>query len=99
MQRQIHPVETSGRDRCHWPWTGAYISYEGLPMPGCMVATPNRINFGNMAEHGVEAIWSGSPYEDFRARLVSDNPLEICRCCSILFRHLLTGSLFRLLFE
>ncbi len=82
-QRQIHPPGTPGRDRCNWPWTGAYISYEGLAMPCCMVATPDRSNFGNMAEHGVEAIWSGSPYEDFRARLASDNPPEICQSCSV----------------
>ncbi len=52
-------------------------------MPCCMISTPDRLNFGNMAERGVEAVWHGSEYEQFRARLDSDNPPDICRSCSV----------------
>ena len=31
---------------------GAYVSYQGLAMPCCMVATPDRIQLGSMAERG-----------------------------------------------
>ncbi|HEX5084879.1 MAG TPA: SPASM domain-containing protein [Blastocatellia bacterium] len=51
-------------------------------MPCCMISTPDRLNFG-MAEAGVTAIWSGPAYEEFRQRLSSDNPPEVCRSCSI----------------
>ncbi len=78
-----HPPGTPGRARCDWPWRGAYISYQGLAMPCCMVATPDRINFGSMAERGVEAIWNGEAYRRFRARLDSDDPPEICRSCAL----------------
>ncbi len=27
-------------DSCDWPWHGPYISYRGLAMPCCMIATP-----------------------------------------------------------
>src|SRR5205823_1400194 len=74
-----HPPGTSGPERCDWPWRGAYVSYRGLAMPCCMVATPDRINFGNMAEAGVEAIWNGPDYEAFRAALSSETPPEVCR--------------------
>lgn len=79
----LHPPGTPGRKRCSWPWTGAYISYDGLAMPCCMVATPDRANFGNMAEQGVEAIWNADAYEAFRQQLDSDDPPEICRSCSV----------------
>lgn len=81
-QRQ-HPPGTPGPERCDWPWRGAYVSYQGIAMPCCMVATPDRANFGSMAEQGVEAIWNDSPYQTFRQQLASDKPPEICRSCSI----------------
>ncbi len=78
-----HPPGTPGRARCDWPFTGAYVSYDGLAMPCCMVATPDRVHFGSMVAEGVRAIWEGPAYEAFRARLDSDDPPEICRTCSL----------------
>ncbi len=80
---KIHPPGTPGRERCGWPWTGAYISYQGYAMPCCMVSTPDRANFGNMAAEGVAAVWSGEPFEAFRARLASDDPPGLCRSCAV----------------
>jgi hypothetical protein len=48
-----------------------------------MVSTPDRINFGNMAEAGVEATWTSPPYQAFRAGLSSDRPPEVCRSCAL----------------
>jgi radical SAM protein with 4Fe4S-binding SPASM domain len=83
LRPRLHPPGTPGRARCQWPWTGAYVSYQGLAMPCCMISTPDRMNFGNMAEAGVQAIWHGTPYEEFRRQLDSADPPEICRSCSI----------------
>jgi radical SAM protein with 4Fe4S-binding SPASM domain len=69
--------------RCDWPWRGSYISFTGQAMPCCMVATPDRMNFGNMAREGVAAIWSSEAYDEFRARLATDQPPDICRGCAI----------------
>lgn len=78
-----HPPGTPGRARCDWPFTGAYVSYDGLAMPCCMVATPDRIHFGSMVTEGVRAVWEGPAYGAFRARLESDDPPEVCRTCSL----------------
>ncbi|GIV97751.1 MAG: heme b synthase [Herpetosiphonaceae bacterium] len=78
-----HPSGTPGRKRCSWPWTGAYISYDGYAMPCCMVSTPDRINFGNMASESVAEVWNNKDYQVFRSRLDSDDPPEICRSCAI----------------
>jgi len=59
------------------------VSYQGLAMPCCMVATPDRIQLGSMAEHGAPAIWNGPDYQAFRDQLSSDHPPEVCRSCSI----------------
>lgn len=69
--------------RCDWPWRGAYVSYRGDAMPCCMVGTPDRINFGNMLEHGVARIWGGASYQRFREQLADDEPSPICRSCSL----------------
>jgi radical SAM protein with 4Fe4S-binding SPASM domain len=78
-----HPAGTPGIKRCDWPWRGSYISYDGHAMPCCMVATPDRINFGKVAERGVEATWNSPAYQQFREQLGSDEPPEICRSCAV----------------
>ncbi len=82
-RQRFHPPGTPGPERCGWPWNGAYISYQGYAMPCCMVATPDRANFGNMAVEGVAEIWNGAAYQKFRGMLSSDTPPAICQSCSI----------------
>ncbi len=80
---RLHPPGTPGPERCDWPWRGAYVSYQGLAMPCCMVATPDRIHFGNMATEGAAEIWNSAAYHQFRAELSSEMPPEVCRSCAI----------------
>ena len=68
---------------CDWPWRGAYVAYSGHAMPCCMIATPDRLNFGDMAQQGVVEVWSNDAYRRFRERLASDDPPEICKGCAI----------------
>jgi radical SAM protein with 4Fe4S-binding SPASM domain len=82
-QLRLHAPGTPGPSRCDWPWKGTYISYQGYAMPCCMVSTPDRINFGNIAEQGVEKTWNSATYQAFRSQLASDEPPEICRSCSL----------------
>ena len=82
-QPRPHSAAMSGRARCDWPWRGSYVSYNGEAMSCCMVATPDRINFGNMKEEGVAAVWNNSAYTAFREKLASPDPPEICRSCSV----------------
>ncbi|HSK09629.1 MAG TPA: radical SAM protein [Vicinamibacterales bacterium] len=83
LQPRLYPRGTPGRARCQWPWTGAYVSYQGLAMPCCMISTPDRHNFGSVVDQGVAATWHGSAYQEFRARLDSDSPPEVCRSCAL----------------
>lgn len=83
LNKKEYPPDTPGRQRCDWPWRGAYISYQGYAMPCCMVSTPDRIHFGNMSESGVDRIWNSEAYSEFRSRLDSGPPPEICAACSL----------------
>jgi len=78
-----HPAGTPGRKRCNWPWDQAYVSYQGLAMPCCMVSTPDRANFGNMLEAGAATVWNDPAFAAFRARLDSDDPPDLCRSCAV----------------
>jgi radical SAM protein with 4Fe4S-binding SPASM domain len=81
--KRLHAPGTPGPERCDWPWHGPYISYDGLAMPCCMIATPDRLNLGSVAEQGVAAVWNGEAYRAFRRQLASDEPPDVCRSCSI----------------
>ena len=78
-----HPAGTPGRKRCSWPWDQAYVSYQGLTMPCCMVSTPDRGNFGNAFERGADAVWNDPEFAAFRAQLDSDTPPDLCQSCAV----------------
>jgi MoaA/NifB/PqqE/SkfB family radical SAM enzyme len=78
-----HAPGVPGAQRCDWPWRGAYLSYDGKAMPCCMVATPDRIHFGDMRAEGVAAVWNNGAYEAFRAQLASPTPPEVCASCAV----------------
>jgi radical SAM protein with 4Fe4S-binding SPASM domain len=80
---QPRPDSLTGRARCDWPWRGAYIAYSGEAMPCCMVATPDRVNFGSMTRDGVAQVWNNDAYRSFRQQLDSDRPPEVCRGCAV----------------
>jgi hypothetical protein len=48
-----------------------------------MVGTPDRANFGSLADRGVEAVWNGEAARAFRTALAGDEPPRICRSCSL----------------
>ncbi len=78
-----HRPDTPGRERCDWPWRGAYFSFQGLVMPCCMIGTPDRLNFGSAGERPVEQIWNGADFGRFREQLDSADAPGVCRSCSL----------------
>ncbi len=80
-----HPYApgTPGRSCCDWPWSGAYVTYDGQLMPCCMASTPDRAQLGTLAEGSFAELWNGAAYAGFRAALDSPDPPEICRSCAL----------------
>jgi radical SAM protein with 4Fe4S-binding SPASM domain len=80
-------LQPKAKRGCDWPWRGAYLAYSGEAMPCCMVATPDRASFGNMAKEGVVRVWNNEAYNQFRSRLASDDPPDICKGCAVYHGH------------
>ncbi len=78
-----HAPGTPGPERCDWPWRGMYISYQGLAMPCCTIATPDRLHLGDVNQQRLLDLWNGQGYESFRQQLSSEEPPEICRSCAM----------------
>jgi radical SAM protein with 4Fe4S-binding SPASM domain len=72
-----------GRRGCSWPWDAAYITSAGVVQPCCMVMGDDRVALGDLDVQSFPEIWAGEAYQDFRRRLLSDEPPEVCRGCSL----------------
>src|SRR5579872_5926562 len=83
VDRGGFPDTMRGEERCDWPRRGIYISYQGFVMPCCMISTPDRLNFGNVSGNAIDVIWNGESYDEFRRRLASNEPPEVCQACSV----------------
>ena len=68
---------------CSWPWEAAYLTSAGVVQPCCMVMGDDRVSLGSMSEATFPEIWHGEPYREFRRRLTTDDPPEVCRGCSL----------------
>jgi radical SAM protein with 4Fe4S-binding SPASM domain len=69
--------------RCDRPWRGIHVGASGEALPCAMLKTPQRLNLGNMRRDGVVRVWNAEAYREFRERLASDNPPDVCRGCAV----------------
>jgi radical SAM protein with 4Fe4S-binding SPASM domain len=69
--------------RCERPWRAIYVGASGEALPCAMLKTPQRLNLGNMRRSGVVRVWNSEAYREFRERLASNNPPDICRGCAV----------------
>ena len=72
-----------GEAGCSWPWDSAYVTHRGEVQPCCMVMGSDRAMLGKLDAGRFEEVWRGTPYREFRERLLSDDPPEVCRGCSL----------------
>lgn len=69
--------------RCDRPWRGIHVGASGEALPCARLKTPQRLNLGNMRRDGAVRVWNGDAYREFRERLASDNPPDVCRGCAV----------------
>jgi radical SAM protein with 4Fe4S-binding SPASM domain len=73
-----------GEPGCFWPWEESYVHHDGKVQPCCMIMGEDRAVIGDVqSEGGFAAVWSSDAYRDFRKRLLTDDPPDICRGCSL----------------
>jgi radical SAM protein with 4Fe4S-binding SPASM domain len=68
---------------CDWPWDSAYVTHRGEVQPCCMVMGSERATMGRLDKESFERIWHAPPYRSFRAALLTDDPPDVCRGCSL----------------
>jgi len=69
---------------CHEPWRQPLIKYNGDVQPCC--AAPDAV-MGNLLEDSFQSIWNGSRFREFRRRVNSAKPPDVCRACDIRYRY------------
>ena len=78
------PVERAeGSPGCHWPFEAAYVTHDAQVQPCCMVMGADRAVLGNAERDGFAAVWRDEDYKAFRAALLTDEPPDVCRGCSL----------------
>lgn len=80
------PPRPAGEPGCDWPWRSGYVTYDGALQPCCMVMGADRATLGHLADGSFADAWTAGPFQAFRTALLSDEPPEVCRGCS-LYRH------------
>jgi len=72
---------------CSRPLRLAYVTARGTALPCCIApftdAPYESITLGNYLDAGVDAVWNGDAYRDFRERLYSSHPPAACRHCGL----------------
>ena len=75
-----------GSPGCHWPFTSSYVTHDGKLQPCCAVMGADRAVLGDAKAEGFAAVWASERYRDFRAKLLTDEPPDVCVGCSM-YRH------------
>ena len=68
---------------CERPWRAIHVGAFGEALPCPKAKTAQRLNLGNMRRDGVGRGWNNDAYREFRERLASASPPDLCRHCSI----------------
>ena len=81
------PTDFMPWQACMRPWTTAYVTANGNCLPCCI--SPFATNdydsllLGNLFERPFGEIWNELSYQDFRRRLLSDQPNQACASCGV----------------
>ncbi len=72
---------------CMRPWTTAYVTANGNLLPCCIAPFATQdyesLKLGNLFEQPLDAAWNGEHYQEWRTRLLGDQPHEACAGCGV----------------
>jgi MoaA/NifB/PqqE/SkfB family radical SAM enzyme len=81
------PARAAPWQDCLRPWTAAYVTANGNCLPCCIAPFATQdyesLILGNLFEQPFEQLWNARPYQEFRARLMSDDPPVPCVGCGV----------------
>lgn len=81
------PEDFAPWQACLRPWTTAYVTSNGNCLPCCIspFATSDyeSLILGNLLEKPFDDIWNAPLYQEFRTRLLSNQPHQACSGCGV----------------
>ena len=85
LPRLEEPAGTrkAGTPGCSWPFSSSFVTHDGRVQPCCAVMGADRAVLGDASKEGFADVWAGEEYAAFRAALLTDDPPEVCRGCSM----------------
>lgn len=70
-----------GPGHCRWPYNGALVYANGDVSPCCHLARGEH-NLGNVFADGIEGVWNGKKYVQFRLKLMTEpHTVDHCAHC------------------
>jgi MoaA/NifB/PqqE/SkfB family radical SAM enzyme len=79
--------DSSPWSACRRPWAVMYFTAHGRALPCCIAPFSARdyatYTLGDATQQSLRDIWNGTPYQDFRAALVSPAPPKPCQNCGL----------------
>lgn len=67
--------------KCPFPWSHFYVSWDGYMPPCCAKPFPKELNFGNVFNSSVMNILNSTSYKDFRTLWINNDPPAFCNKC------------------
>ncbi len=67
--------------KCPFPWTHFYISWDGFVPPCCAKPFPKELNFGNVFNSKIIYILNSNRYREFRKLWFRNTPPNFCNKC------------------
>ena len=80
------PVRAPGAPGCGWPFESSYVTHDGKLQPCCAVMGADRAVLGDAKKDGFATVWESDEYRQFRAKLLTEEPPDVCAGCSM-YRH------------
>jgi radical SAM protein with 4Fe4S-binding SPASM domain len=82
LEEPVRPRKL-GTPGCGWPFHSAYVTHDGKMQPCCAVMGADRAVLGDARKDGFSDVWASEDYRTFRSQLLTDEPPEVCRGCSM----------------
>ncbi len=73
-----------GFQKCDFPWSHFYISWDGYLTPCCAKPFPKELNFGNVFEDGLMTCLNSDAYKEFRLQWYRNETPKFCEKCHMI---------------
>jgi MoaA/NifB/PqqE/SkfB family radical SAM enzyme len=83
----VRQAQSNPWSLCRRPWTLMYFTANGRALPCCIAPFSQRgyehYTLGDATQETLRQIWNGARYQNFRRRLLSDQPADVCANCGL----------------